>query len=81
MTARPPSLIDLELDRQQSRIALKRRRSALVAGFPIRNDALSQGDFRQHSASGSTVVRHMRWISRTGNHACNGRVGENEFQQ
>jgi hypothetical protein len=64
MTAWPPSLIDLELDRQQSRIALKRR-SALVAGFPIRNDALSQGDVRQHSASGSTVVRHMRWISRT----------------
>ena len=76
----PPSLIDLESDRQQSRIALKRW-SALVAGFPIRNDALSQGDVRQHSASGSTVVRHMRWISRTGNHAGNGRVGENEFQQ
>src|SRR5258707_6542552 len=45
------AVIAIELDRQQSRIALKRR-SALVAGFPIRNDALSQGDVRQHSASG-----------------------------
>src|SRR6476659_10491879 len=72
-----PSLMTPKLDPD----AAERGARALVAGFPISNDALSQGDIRQHSASGSAVVRHMRWISRAGNHACNGRMGENKFQQ
>ena len=45
------------------------------------DDALAQGSIRQHSRSGLAVVCHMRWISRTGDHTRNRRLGEYELQE